>query len=208
MPLSLIPSFIFYLFITAITPGPANLTSLSTAMRHGKKAALRQWRGIYLGFMTVSVCSAFLTYIVGTALIKYVDYFSFIGAAYIVWLAYHIWKDEGADEEEGDQTDAPVKQRTARIKEGTFLYGMMVQLTNVKVMIMCITALAAFVLPYSSDLGTLLLVAVLLPFSGPVCNLAWLFAGVQLQAIFRKHRKLLNGIMAASLVLCAVSMVI
>lgn len=206
MPLSIIPGFIFYLFVTAVTPGPANLTSLSTAMKYGRKIALRQWRGIFAGFATVSLCSGVLTYLVGTVLIDYVNYFSIVGAVYIVWLAYHIWKDDGSPEP--DETGIEKEEKTRAIREGTFLYGLMVQLTNVKVMIMCVTALAAFVLPYSSDFGTIMLVAALLPLSGPMCNLLWLFAGVWLQGLFNRHRKLINGIMAASLIACAVSMLI
>ncbi len=205
MPLSIIPSFIFYLFITAVTPGPANLTSLSTAMKYGRRTALIQWRGIFIGFLTVSLCSGVLTYLVGTALIDYVDYFSIVGAVYIVWLAYHIWKDDGGSTDESADT---ATQRRPVIREGTFAYGLMVQLTNVKVMIMCVTALAAFVLPYKSDFATIMIVAALLPLSGPMCNLLWLFAGVQLQTFFGKHRRTINAAMALALVLCAVSMVI
>ena len=40
-----------------------------------------------------------------------------------------------------------------------------------------------------------------------MCNLVWIFAGTKLRALFREHRKLLNGIMALSLVLCAISIV-
>ena len=43
MPVSLLPSFLSFCFINGITPGPANLCSLSTAMNEGKQAALRQW---------------------------------------------------------------------------------------------------------------------------------------------------------------------
>ena len=50
MPLSLLPSFLLYCYVGAITPGPANLCSLSTALRYGKGPALRQWRGLLTGF--------------------------------------------------------------------------------------------------------------------------------------------------------------
>ncbi len=42
MPVSLIPSFLAYCYIGAITPGPANLCSLSAALRYGKGPALKQ----------------------------------------------------------------------------------------------------------------------------------------------------------------------
>ena len=36
MPVSVIPSFLLYCYVTAITPGPANLCSLSAALRLGQ----------------------------------------------------------------------------------------------------------------------------------------------------------------------------
>lgn len=47
MPRQVILPFLIYSFITSITPGPANLCSLSTALHYGKATALRQWRGLY-----------------------------------------------------------------------------------------------------------------------------------------------------------------
>ena len=42
----------------------------------------------------------------------------------------------------------------------------------------------------------------------PVCNLAWLFTGVKLQRLFRRHKKVISILMAISLVYCAVSLVL
>lgn len=87
MPLSLLPSFLVYTFVTSITPGPANICSLSAALRYGRRAALRQWRGLFVGYTIVSLCSAFAIWLVGTALIDSVQVLSWIGACYILWLA-------------------------------------------------------------------------------------------------------------------------
>ena len=89
----------------------------------------------------------------------------------------------------------------------TFLNGLLVQLTNVKVIIFCVTALSGYVLPYSRSLRALLPVGLLLPFSGPLCNLVWLFAGASMQKLFEHHRRTVDVVMALSLVLCAVSLV-
>ena len=68
MPVSLIPSFLSFCFINGITPGPANLCSLSTAMNEGKQAALRQWRGLFTGFAIVSLGSAMVNAFLGSVL--------------------------------------------------------------------------------------------------------------------------------------------
>ena len=82
MPVSLIPSFLSFCFINGITPGPANLCSLSTAMKEGKQAALRQWRGLFTGFAIVSLGSAMVNAFLGSVLGEYVRYLAWAGAAY------------------------------------------------------------------------------------------------------------------------------
>ncbi|MDO5551751.1 MAG: LysE family transporter [Lachnospiraceae bacterium] len=194
MPNSMIPSFLMYCYIAGITPGPANLCSLSAALRYGRGPALRQWRGLFTGFFTVSMGSVLITYCLGTVLNQYVKILSWIGAAYILWMAWHMLH---ADEVNADQD----------VSRPCFRTGLFVQLTNVKIMVFCMTALASFVLPYTDSLWSLLAVGLFLPFTGPVANLVWLFAGASLQKLFADHRRGVDMVMAASLALCAISLV-
>ena len=62
-------------------------------------------------------------------------------------------------------------------------------------------------LPYRQSLPWLLAVGLFLPFTGPVANLVWLFAGASLQKLFQDHRKTVDVVMAVSLALCALSLV-
>ena len=194
MPLSLIPSLLVYCFVGAITPGPANLCSLSAALRYGKKAALRQWRGLLTGFTIVSLLSVLCAWPLGTALNQYVGMLAWVGAGYILWLAWHMLRSSGV---QADKDPA----------YPTFRTGLLVQLTNVKIMIYCLSAMASFVLPYTRSFWALLAMGIFLPFTGPVANLVWLFAGASLQKLFVNHRKTVDIVMAISLALCAVSLV-
>lgn len=199
---SILP-FLYYSFVAGITPGPANICSLSTAIRKGRKAALLQWRGLFLGYMTISVASSFITWLIGTAFQKYVRLFTFVGAAYILYLAFHVLTDQE------DPTKECVKTTNQKsLQDGTFLFGFLLQLTNVKIIIFCLSALTGYILPYRSDLLSLLAVGFLLPFTGPICNLVWLFSGVKLSRFYTGHRKIVNAIMAFSLFFCAVSMLL
>lgn len=207
MPISVVPSFLYYCLLMGITPGPANITSLATAARLGRRRALRQWCGIFAGFFVVSMVSAVLLYLVGTVITEYVHYFTYIGAAYILYLALHFLLERGDD----TAVDAKsiVGKRGLPFAEGTFFYGFFLQLTNVKIMVTCVSALAGFVLPYGYGLTRLLLFGSFLPFlSGPMCNLLWLLLGTMLQKLFHKHHKAVNLIMAISLAACAISMVL
>lgn len=195
IPAQVIPSFIFYVYITAITPGPANLCSLGTAMQYGRKAAMKQWLGILIGFAVVSVSSALVCYFLGTALNDKVKYLSFIGSAYLVYLAVHILRSTYSENPEN-------------VKAPGFFSGLLVQLTNVKVMISCITAISTFVLPYTQDFLPVFITGLLLPLTGPVANLVWLFTGAALQKFFVRHTKAVNIGMSLSLLLCAVSLIV
>lgn len=194
MPASMLPSFLLYCYIGAITPGPANLTSLAAALRYGRKPALRQWRGIFFGFFLVSMASVLVTWLLGTMLNEYVGYLAWVGAAYILWMAWHMLRSSGVEAE--DNPDQP-----------TFRRGLLVQLTNVKIMVFCLTALASYVLPYTDSFWWLLGVGLFLPFTGPMANLVWLFAGASLQKLFSRHRRAVDIVLALSLVACAVSLV-
>ncbi|WP_297871800.1 LysE family transporter [uncultured Oscillibacter sp.] len=194
MPASLLPSFLLYCYVGAITPGPANLCSLSTALRYGKGPALRQWRGLFTGFFLVSMAAVLATWLMGTLLNQYVGALSWVGAVYLLWMAWHTLRASSGPE--GQVSSAP-----------GFLSGLLVNLTNVKVMIFCLMALASYVLPYTRSLRALLAVGLFMPFTGPLANLVWLFAGAALQKLFVNHRKAVDRACAAALALCAVTLV-
>ncbi len=194
MPTSLIPSFLLFCYVGAITPGPANICSLSAALRYGKKAAMVQWRGIFVGFACVSLASVVVTWLLGTALSQYVGFLSWIGAAYILWMAWHTLRSSGIQAD-----NDPAKP--------SFRNGLFLQLTNVKIMICCLTAMTSYVLPYTNSFWSLLAVGVFMPFTGPIANLLWLFAGASLQKLFENHRRTVDIVMAIALVLCAISLV-
>ena len=201
MPVSLIPSFLSFCFINGITPGPANLCSLSTAMNEGKQAALRQWRGLFTGFAIVSLGSVLVNAFLGSVLGEYVRYLAWAGAAYLLWMAWNMIRlvlfPGAADEHEQNRS----------VAKASFWTGLLVQLTNVKIIVFCMTALSSFVLPYTKNFLSLLTVGVFLPFTGPICNLAWLFAGVKLQKLFQRYRTAFSLLMALALVYCAITLV-
>ena len=148
MPLSLLPSFLLYCYVGAITPGPANLCSLSTALRYGTGPALRQWRGLFCGFFLDAMGAVALTWLLGAARDEHVGMLAWVGAAYLLWMAWHTLRASSGPE--GQAPEAP-----------GFLSGLLVNLTNVKVMIFCLMALASYVLPYSQGFRDLLALSAL-----------------------------------------------
>ena len=195
MPLSLVPSFVLYCFVSAVTPGPANLCSLASALKYGRKRALLQWRGIFAGFAVVAFVSSIAVWFFGQVLERGLRMLTWVGAAYILWLALHILRSDGSG--------------TAQVRpKCSFVTGLLLQLTNAKIIIFCITALTTYVLPYARNYADVLKIAAVLPFTGPIANLLWLFAGASLQRFFCDYQKTVNIVMALLLAFCAVSIVL
>lgn len=189
MPYSLLPSLLLQILIVGYTPGPANIYSLAMSLRYGRRTALIMWLGLLVGFsMSVSVVSI-LTHYLGMALGEYVVYLKYLGAAYILFLAYRIWNSSGMQE--------------GRTGDCTFVSGMMVQLTNAKMMLFDLTAFSTFVLPYSNRLVDLFEVAAWLLIAGPGANLVWLLLGSFLRKFFIQYKRQVDIISVVALVLCA-----
>lgn len=195
MPVSVVPSFLIYCFITAITPGPANLCSLSASLHYGTAVALRQWRGLITGFFIDSMAAVLLNRLLGSVLGAYVRYLSWLGAAYILWMAWQMLRAAGEDP-------------AGETRQPSFRTGLLVNLTNGKVILYCFTTLSMFVLPYTDSWAWLIGVGIFLVFTGPACNLIWIFAGAKLKALFARHQKTADILMAIALALCAVNLVL
>ncbi|MCQ2227112.1 MAG: LysE family transporter [Bacteroidales bacterium] len=189
MPHSLLPTLLLYILIVGYSPGPANLYSLSCSLKYGRKRALRVWHGMLCGFAIAVTIAAVATHLLGTVIGDYLVFLKYLGAAYILWLAYCIWRSNGHDEQEADTC--------------TFFSGLIVQLTNAKMILFDLTAFSIFVLPYSNSLTDLLEVAVILHLAGPGANLVWLLVGSWLRRGFLAYRKQVDVVMAVCLALCA-----
>lgn len=191
MPLSQLPTLLLYILIVGYTPGPANIYSLSCAMKYGRKQAMVMWRGLFLGFAIAVVLMAVASHFLGSALGDYVYVLRYLGAAYIIWLAWQIYRESG------------IQVKNTQVC--TFWSGLVMQLTNAKMLLFDLTVFSLFVLPYSNRLVDMFPVAALLLIAGPGSNLVWLLAGDYLRHFFDKRQKQVDIVMAILLVLCAIA---
>lgn len=190
MPLHLFPTLLFYVVLVAYSPGPANLYSFTCSLKYGRKSALLMWRGLLIGFLLVVSIAAFFCYFLGATIDPYVGWLKYLGATYILWLAYKLWNN-------------PINNST-NVTECSFISGVVMQLTNVKMIIFDFTVFSIFVLPYSNKLHDLLIVSAILLFVGSSSNLVWLLAGSFLHRFFSKTHKWIDYVMTMALVACAV----
>ena len=186
-------SFLTYAVITAATPGPNNIMSMSNAGRLGFRRALPFNLGIWVGFTIVMVlCTLFCTAL--SALIPAIRLpMLVLGAAYMLYLAWGTFRSSDVIQEDHS-------------REG-FLSGLLLQFINPKIYLYGILSMEAYVLPYYEDRPVILfLFALLLAFIGFVFTLCWSAFGSVFRLLFSRHARVVNTIMALLLVYCAVSL--
>ena len=88
-------SFLTYAVITAVTPGPNNIMSMSNGSKKGFRGALPFNLGIWLGFSVVMVlctlfCNALAVWIPKLRLPMLL-----LGAAYMLYLAWETFRSSG-----------------------------------------------------------------------------------------------------------------
>ena len=194
MDYKLLPSLLLSIVLIGFTPGPANLFSLHCSMKNGTRKAMTMWFGLLTGFTIAALIGAMITHLVGAMMDRYVVWLKYIGCAYILYLAWQIYHSTG---------EAKGSDHTC-----TFLSGMIVQLTNAKIILFDLMAYTTFVLPYSNRLSDLLVVTALLEIAGPGANLVYLFAGAKLHDFYNRYPKRTNTVMATLLATCAVYILI
>jgi cysteine/O-acetylserine efflux protein len=84
--------------------------------------------------------------------------------------------------------------------------GFLLQLVNVKVFLFGLTALTGFVVEYGKSLPFLLTFGSIVAGMGILATATWIGLGALIQKFYRKHYRILNIIMALTLLECIVSM--
>ena len=186
-------SFLTYAVVTAVTPGPNNIMSMSNGSRRGFRGALPFNFGILAGFSVVmvlcTVCCTLLSQLIPKIRLPMLV----VGAGYMLYLAWETFRS--SDQIEEDHS-----------RDG-FWAGLLLQFINPKIYIYGIMSMEAYILPfYSGQPVPLLGFALLLAVIGFVFTLCWSAFGSAFRWLFSKHARLVNTVMALLLVYCAVSL--
>lgn len=190
-------AFLSYIFLTAITPGPNNIMAMATGSKYGIKKALKFCLGVFTGFlMIISLCT-FFSVMLFNIMPKIAPIIKYIGAAYILWLAFKTLISKPKEENKSEINEKRL-----------FLNGMILQFINPKLIIYGITSVSTFILPYFKDIKILILFILMLSLMGFLCTTLWAAFGLIFNALFKKHNKILNIILALLLIYCALSLII
>lgn len=186
-------SFLTYAIITAVTPGPNNIMSMSNGIRKGFRGALPFNLGILTGFSLVMLlCTAFCS-LLSSFIPRIKLPMLLAGACYMLYLAWETFRSSASVE-------------SSHSHDG-FLPGLFLQFINPKIYIYCIMSMEAYILPYYAGQSLLLLgFALLLAFIGFVFTLLWSAFGSGFKWLFSRHARMVNTVMALLLVYCAFSL--
>lgn len=188
-------AFVSYVLLSAFTPGPNNIMSMSNAGKYGIKKAFPFNVGVFLGFLCVLCGCAVFSTLLYDLIPSITPVMLCIGAAYILWLAWSIWRDK------------PHAEKKGLAQTNTVFSGIVLQFVNVKCILYGITAMSSFILPHYHSVVAIAGFVVLLAFVGFVATCCWALFGAVFERLFKRYAKVLNAVMALLLVYCAATMI-
>jgi cysteine/O-acetylserine efflux protein len=187
-------AFVVFVLVTIFTPGPNTISSANLAILYGFRRTNRYRLGIFIGFTLVMWLCAFLSSAVQTILPSFSLWLRFLGAVYIVYLAIFVLKTSyELDAAENVEFRFPV------------LKGMLLQILNVKVIILGLTVYSTYLAARLESAAGLLLSALILAAVSLSATSLWALGGSAIAGFAgrRKVRIGLNGLLSLLLLYSA-----
>ena len=188
MPMAVLSNFLIYCVVNAFTPGPGNILALNTVTNYGYKKGKPLFFGIFAGYYVVQIICAIFVYGVNSLLPNVMEVMKYIGAAYILWLAIHIAFSKTTSE----NTE----------QSASFLKGFMLQFVNVKIYMFGVTALTGYIVGYMFSFPALLFFELVIATIGTIATCTWIGLGVLIQKFYLRYFRVINIILALTLLEC------
>ncbi|OZB24977.1 MAG: lysine transporter LysE [Pseudomonas sp. 34-62-33] len=169
MSTELLLAFIAFAFVTSVTPGPNNMMLLASGVNFGVCRSFPHMLGISLGFMLLVAAVGLGLGQVFQRLPLLHDVLRYVGAAYLLYLAWKI-----------AQSGAPQSRENAEAKPFTFLQAAAFQWLNPKAWIMAIGAITTYT-PQDGFFSNVLLIAALFALINCPSVGLWTVAGSMLR---------------------------
>lgn len=205
---------LIYIFIQGITPGPSNFMSFYTSATYGLKGALRFLSGTITGFTAKMLLCGLLNLLLAATVPQLIPYLKWVGAAYLLYLAVHIvyagWKEERAKKAAAQQGVQQEEQLAPPQKgvSATFLGGILLQVLNIKSWLLCLTIFSVYIMPYTMQMGVLLLWSLISVAIMVFSTMVWALGGQAIKTVYAKYRLWFDLLMAAVILYCAVKAVL
>ncbi len=189
-------AFMSYVLLTTFTPGPNNILCMSNASKHGFKKTVPFVLGAVSGFFVVICLGGALTTMLHNIIPAVEPYMLVIGAAYILWLAWTVWRSKPHEEKKG----------LAAVN--SYGSGFLLQFVNVKGILYAVTVMSSFILPYYQGFPAVSVFALALTVIGLASTASWALFGAVFERFLKRYSKVTNAVMALLLVYCAVTMLL
>jgi threonine/homoserine/homoserine lactone efflux protein len=171
---------------------------MNNGAKYGVKKSLPFCIGVATGFSLVLICCILCNLFLYRYIPKIVGVMTAFGAAYILYLAWIIWRDKPKE----------AKNKRRSLDTLAVPTAVLLQFVNPKGLLFGMTLITNFVFPYDQSVRAFVVVLV---FNWVVVVLScgcWVLFGSVFRSFFEKNRRILNGVMALLLVYCAASLFI
>lgn len=190
-----VPAMLVYLTVTGITPGPNNLMSLYLGAHYGLRASRRFLYGSTFGFGVKALLCGALNVAVAAIVPAAVDYLKWLGAAYMLYLAWTMLRSGFAAQSEEERQGGAA----------TFAVGILLQVVNVKSWISCLSVYSVYVIAHTTAPRAIVLTACAATAVIAASALCWMCFGSAFRRVYSAHRRAFSVVLAASLAVCAVT---
>ena len=183
-----------FVLITTFTPGPNNLSCASMSINFGIKKTMNYIYGIVSGFFLLLLLCGFFSNLLFTALPSVEPIMRWIGAAYILYLAYGTFRASFSFKEKSDQY------------LWGFYKGVLLQFLNPKAIIYGLTLYSVFLNPLIGNSLYIILFSLGFALVGLCALLTWVLFGAIINQFLHhsKSRIIINSILSLLLAYTAV----
>ena len=189
-------SIISYVLISSFTPGPSNISTASMAVLHGYKNTLKYQGGLALGVFMLMFLSGLLSVTLLSIFPALEPILRYIGAGYILYLAFGILKASYTFAEK----DA---------KPLGFVHGLMLQILNPKLVVYAFSLFSLVLASITKSFIPLALICVLLAVTSFCATSVWALFGTAIKSYLHNPqlKAIANIILSLSLVYTAMAIV-
>lgn len=182
-------NLLLYITAMAITPGPNTILSMANTAAVGLRKGVRLNIGMLIGITIVTAITFIAAEILYQAIPKAEKGMKLLAFIYLLFLAMKMLRKKNLD---GKQ------------KSASFTEGLLLQLVNVKVYLLALTAISAYIIPMASSLVDRALISTLIPTICFLSGLVWAIGGSLLKNLYEKHERFFSIAFALALLWCAI----
>ena len=184
-----------FVLISTFTPGPSNISSASSGVLHGYKNTLSYQAGLAVGVFLIMLLSGLVSATLLRILPALEPALRYIGAGYILYLAFGILK-------------ASYHLSENNVNRLGFGHGLALQILNPKLIVYAFTLFSAFLATMTDNVALVIMVGLVLAAISFVATSVWALFGTVIKNSLRNPRlvMMVNIILSLSLVYAALAL--